>query len=104
MWRRCVLALVLAAVATACGRQQWPSPPPIDQGTYQKEHETWLAGERTGETQVESVLIGPFRLDVTGVGDDRRWVAATDTTHPAITAPPPLPSYPLDPQTDAADA
>ncbi len=49
-----------------------------------------------GEAQVESVLAGPVQLDVTEVGDDRRWVAATDTTHPSITAPPPLPSYPLD--------
>jgi uncharacterized protein len=51
-----------------------------------------------GETQVQSVLAGPFRLEVTDVGDDRRWVSATDTTHPAITAPPPLPLYPLDEQ------
>ena len=51
-----------------------------------------------GETRVHRVLAGPFRLDVTDVGDDRRWVTATDTTHRAITAPPPLPSYPLDGQ------
>ena len=51
-----------------------------------------------GETPAQSVLAGPFRLDVTAVGDDRRWVTATDTTHPAITSPPPLPSYPLDEQ------
>jgi uncharacterized protein (DUF1684 family) len=49
-----------------------------------------------GERQVRSVLAGPFRLEVTDVGDDRRWVAAIDTKHPAITTPPPLPSYPLD--------
>ena len=51
-----------------------------------------------GETQVQSVLAGPYRLEVTDVGDDRRWVAAIDTAHPAITTPPPLPSYPLDEQ------
>ncbi len=51
-----------------------------------------------GETQAPSVLAGPYRLDVTDVGDHRRWVAATDTTHPAIAAPPPLRSYPLDEQ------
>ena len=51
-----------------------------------------------GEAQVDSLLAGPFQLDVTHVGDDRRWVSVTDTTHPAITAPPPLPSYPLDEQ------
>ena len=51
-----------------------------------------------GETPVQSVLAGPFRLEVTDVGDDRRWVAVIDSTHPAITNPPPLPSYPLDEQ------
>ena len=49
-----------------------------------------------GETAVKSVQAGPFRLELTDVGDDRRWVAAFDTTHPAITAHPALPSYPLD--------
>jgi hypothetical protein len=47
-----------------------------------------------GERHVKTVLAGPLRLDVTDAGDDRRWVAATDTTHPAILAPPPIPSYP----------
>ena len=51
-----------------------------------------------GETQVESVLAGPLRLEVTDAGDDRRWVIAIDTTHAAISAPPELPSYPLDEQ------
>jgi uncharacterized protein (DUF1684 family) len=49
-----------------------------------------------GETQVDSVLAGPFRLEVTDVGDDRRWVRAIDTTHAAIIAPPEVASYPLD--------
>ena len=48
------------------------------------------------ERRVTSILAGPLRLDITDAGDDRRWVAATDTTHPAVTAPPPLPSYPVD--------
>ena len=164
MW---VFAFVLAVVATGCGREQWPSPPPVVPTTYHEEHEAWLAGERAylsevlpitgiwplgdgetsfgadpalpislpaahvpalagafrrvgdtvtvtpaadfalrlqdgsrldGETQVRSVLAGPLRLEVTDVGDDRRWVAAIDTAHPAISTPPPLPSYPLDEQ------
>jgi uncharacterized protein (DUF1684 family) len=49
-----------------------------------------------GERPVKSVVAGRLRLDVTDVGDDRRWVQATDTTHPAMTAPPALPSYPVD--------
>ena len=44
------------------------------------------------ETRVRRVLTGPFLLDVTDVGDDRRWVTATDTTQRAMTAPPPLPA------------
>jgi len=48
------------------------------------------------ERPLTSILAGPLRLDVTDAGDDRRWVAATDTTHPAVTAPPPVPSYPVD--------
>jgi uncharacterized protein (DUF1684 family) len=158
---------VLAALATGCSRERWPSPPAVDPGAYQKEHDAWLEGERAylsevlpvigiwpldegatafgsdrslsivlpaaqvpalagtfrragdsvtvipaadfdlrtadgsrldGERQVTSVLAGPLRLDVAAVGDDRRWVAATDTTHPAVTAPPPIPSYPVDDQ------
>jgi uncharacterized protein len=165
--RRIGTLAFVVAVATGCGRGQWPSPPPVDPITYQREHEAWLARERAnlskvlpvtgiwplgdgetafgadpalpiplpaahvapragafrrvggtvtvtpaadfvlrredgsrldGETRVHRVLAGPFRLDVTDVGDDRRWVTATDTTHQAITAPPPLPSYPLDGQ------
>lgn len=49
-----------------------------------------------GETEAETILAGPFRLEVTDVGDDRRWVRAIDTTHPAITAPPEVQSFPLD--------
>jgi uncharacterized protein (DUF1684 family) len=46
-------------------------------------------------------MVGPFltgsvNFVITDVGDDRRWVAVIDTTHPAITAPPPLPLYPID--------
>ena len=48
------------------------------------------------EQAVTSILAGSLRLDITGVGDERRWVAATDTTHPAIATPPPIPSYPVD--------
>ena len=47
---------------------------------------------------MQSILAGPFRLQVTDVGDERQWVRAIDTTHPAITAPPELPTYPLDEQ------
>ena len=167
MGRMWTVVFVLGVVASGCGRERWPSPPPVDSTTYQHEHEAWLAGKRaylsevlpvtgiwpldegetgfgadpalpiplpaagvasragtfrrTGdtvtvipvsdfvlrlqdgsrlheETHAQSVLAGPFRLEVTHVGDKRRWVAAIDTTHPAITAPPPLSSYPLDEQ------
>jgi uncharacterized protein (DUF1684 family) len=50
------------------------------------------------EAPVRAVLAGPFKLEITDAGDDRRWVTVTDTTHPAVTNPPPLPSYPLDSQ------
>ena len=50
------------------------------------------------ERDVTVVLAGPLRLEVTAVGDDRRWITVTDTTHPAVTAPPALPSYPVDDQ------
>src|SRR5262245_34927044 len=167
MQRLCVWLFVLATAATGCGRERWPSPPPVDPDAYRKEHDSWLERQRAylsevlplvgiwpldegansfgsdrslpivlpaaqvpavagtfrragesvtviptanftlrttdgstldGERRVKSVLAGPLRLDVTAVGDERRWLAATDTTHPAVTAPPPLPSYPLDDQ------
>ena len=54
----------------------------------------WIDGSRLqGEQQADSFLAGPLRLDVIDMGDDRRWVTATDTTHPAVAAPPPLLSY-----------
>jgi len=48
------------------------------------------------ETEAKTVLAGRYRLAVTDVGDDRRWVTAFDTTHPAIASPPELPAFPLD--------
>jgi len=165
--RRWTARFLLGVVATGCGGERWPSPPPVDATTYQREHEVWLAGERAylsevlpiagiwpigdgetafgadpalpvplpaagvashagtflragdtvtvipaqagvlrledgspidGETEVKRVLAGPYRLEVTGAGDHRRWVSAIDTSHPAISAPPPLGSYPLDEQ------
>src|SRR5688572_6453508 len=165
MRRLWALAFVLVVAAAGCGREQWPSPPPVDAARYQEDHAAWLADERAylsevlpiigiwpladgetsfgadpalpvslssanvppragvfrrvgdtvtviptrdfalyrtdgtrveAETQADSILAGPFRMEITDVGDDRRWVAVIDTTHPAITAPPPLPLYPLD--------
>ena len=165
MRRMWALIFVLVVAAAGCGREQWPSPPPVDAARYQKDHATWLAGERAylsevlpiigiwpladgetsfgagpalpvslssakvplragvfrragdtvtvvptrdfalyrtdgtrveAETEADSILAGPFRMEITDVGDDRRWVAVIDTTHPAVTAPPPLPLYPLD--------
>ena len=47
---------------------------------------------------MEPLAAGPLRLQVIAAGDERRWVRAIDTTHPAIANPPQLPSYPLDAQ------
>jgi uncharacterized protein (DUF1684 family) len=52
--------------------------------------------------EVDAVSAGPIRLQLTDAGDDRRWVAALDTAHPAVANPPVLESYPLDPQWRAA--
>ena len=46
--------------------------------------------------ETDAVLAGPIRLQVADGGDDRRWVMAMDTTHPAITDPPQIEAYPLD--------
>ena len=43
---------VLGVVAAGCGREQWPSPPPVDSTAYQQEHEKWLAGERAYLSEV----------------------------------------------------
>jgi uncharacterized protein (DUF1684 family) len=47
------------------------------------EHEVWI----------DSLL-----LYVADAGDERRWLTARDMTHPAITTPPLLEAYPLDPK------
>jgi uncharacterized protein len=46
--------------------------------------------------QVDAVLAGPIRLQIADGGDDRTWVMAMDTAHPAIANPPVVESYPLD--------
>ena len=46
--------------------------------------------------QVEAVLAGPIRLEISDGGDGRAWVMAMDTSHPAVNAPPAVESYPLD--------
>ena len=48
--------------------------------------------------QVDAVIAGPVRLQLLDAGDERRWVMAFDTAHPAHANPPALESYPLDPQ------
>jgi uncharacterized protein (DUF1684 family) len=46
----------------------------------------------------EDVWIDSLALYVVDAGDDRRWVTARDTTHPSITSPPSIETYPLDPR------
>jgi len=48
------------------------------------------------EAPAAVVMTGPLRLEITDAGDDRRWVTVSDTSHPAVTNPPTLPSFPLD--------
>jgi uncharacterized protein (DUF1684 family) len=48
--------------------------------------------------QVDTVAAGPIRLQLTDAGDERRWVVAFDTAHPASANPPALESYPVDPR------
>jgi uncharacterized protein len=43
----------------------------------------------------DDVWIDSLLLNVADAGDDRRWVAARDMKHPAITNPPALDTYPL---------
>jgi uncharacterized protein (DUF1684 family) len=61
------------------------APLRLDDGTVLKE-----------ARELQTVLAGPFRLEVTDVGDDRRWVTAFDTSHPAVANPPAIETYPLD--------
>jgi uncharacterized protein len=45
----------------------------------------------------QDVWIDSLLLYVADAGDERRWLTARDMNHPAITAPPSLEAYPLDP-------
>ena len=49
-------------------------------------------------TETDALSSGPIRLQIGDGGDDRKWVTAVDTAHPAATNPPAVPSYPLDPR------
>lgn len=44
----------------------------------------------------QEIWIDSLLLYVADAGDDRRWVTARDMTHPAISNPPSLETYPLD--------
>jgi uncharacterized protein (DUF1684 family) len=46
--------------------------------------------------QVDAVLSGPIRLEISDGGDGRTWVMAMDTSHPAVHNPPAVEAYPLD--------
>jgi uncharacterized protein len=50
-----------------------------------------LEGPRAADT----VTAGPIRLDVVDAGDERQWVMAIDSSHPAVDNPPALDAYPL---------
>ena len=71
MRRTWVFAFVLAAVAAGCGRERWPSPPPVDRTTYQEEHEAWLAGARAYLSEVLPITgIWPLDDGETSFGAD----------------------------------
>jgi hypothetical protein len=82
MQRMWTLAFVLAAVCIGCGREQWPSPPPVDPTTYQKEHEAWLAGERAYLSEVLPITgIWPLGSGATSFGADPALPIALPAAH-----------------------
>jgi uncharacterized protein (DUF1684 family) len=53
---------------------------------------------REAMTLEQDVWIDSLLLYVADAGDERRWLTARDMKHPAITTPPLLEAYPLDPK------
>lgn len=159
--------LVLVAASAACGRADWPDPPPIDPAQYQQEYASWRADRqqtissslpivgiwrlpegdtpfggdpslpvalpaaqaparagvfrrsgfdvtvvpasgvtlRAGGTPIggpapvtfeQGVSIGTLDLSLAAAPDGRLWITGSDSTHPAVTNPPPAQAYPLD--------
>ena len=113
---RCRIAsiAVLLAALTGCSTEQGPELPPIDQAQYQKDHQAWRAEQREvlrsvlpirgiwplpeGRAEANKLASGSVELVETSMGDDRQFVVAIDSSHPAATNPPDVESYPLDPR------
>lgn len=53
-----LVAVVVAALASGCGRaaETWPEPPAVDEAQYRKDHDAWLAEERQGLSQVLPIV------------------------------------------------
>jgi uncharacterized protein len=68
--RRLVLLLV-AALAVGCGRESWPSPPPVDQVKYEADHRAWRESQRALLSDVLAIVgIWPLQEGETAFGTD----------------------------------
>jgi uncharacterized protein (DUF1684 family) len=68
--RRLILLLV-AALAVGCGRESWPSPPPVDQVKYEADHRAWRESQRALLSDVLAVVgIWPLQEGETAFGTD----------------------------------
>lgn len=56
------LFAILGIVAAGCGRQEGPSPPPIDSTEYTNQHEAWLA-EQLGYLSEVLPVTGIWPID-----------------------------------------
>jgi uncharacterized protein len=79
-----VFALSLAGVLTACARESWPDPPPIDAAAYQKEHDSWRQEQKQWIGNVIAIVgIWPLAEGETAFGSD----AALPIVLPASVSP-----------------
>jgi len=69
--RRSFFALVIAALIAACGSEQWPSPPVVDQAKYQADYRAWRDSQQSLVSDVLSIVgVWPLEQGETAFGSD----------------------------------
>jgi uncharacterized protein (DUF1684 family) len=63
--------LLLAALSAGCGRESWPSAPPVDQAKYEADHRAWRESQRALLSDVLAIVgIWPLQEGETAFGSD----------------------------------
>lgn len=69
--RRSFFALVIGALIAACGSEQWPNPPVVEQAKYQADYRAWRESQQALISDVLSIVgVWPLEQGETAFGSD----------------------------------